>query len=117
MNLALATFSSPCLAFLPSKSLSSSALFLAFPSRMTLKLRACSAKPDSVLVSEPNNKIRPLAQKLQSFVKMDVLVGATGLMVGKFFNFPAKADSSPAMVEQELAFFGSKDDRIRKGRS
>ncbi|KAK8506282.1 hypothetical protein V6N11_082356 [Hibiscus sabdariffa] len=39
---------------------------------------------------------------------MDALVGATGLMVGKFFNFPAKADSSPAMMEYELAFPGVK---------
>ncbi|KAK8545378.1 hypothetical protein V6N13_066664 [Hibiscus sabdariffa] len=77
-------------------------------SARTLGLRSCSAMLDSVLISEPNNKNRPLAQKLQSFVKMDALVGATSLMVGKFFNSPAKADSSPAMMEYELAFLGVK---------
>ncbi|KAK8583038.1 hypothetical protein V6N13_069802 [Hibiscus sabdariffa] len=108
MNPALAAFSSPCLAFLPPKPLSSSALFSAFPSRRPLKLRACSAKPDPVPVSEQKSKNRPLAQKLQSFAKTAVLVGATGLMVGKFLNFPAKADSPPAMVEQEPVFLEEK---------
>ncbi|GMJ04490.1 SLOW GREEN 1 [Hibiscus trionum] len=110
MNPAVATFSSPCLACLPLKSLSPSASFLAFPSRGTLRLRACSAKPDFFPVSEPNGKNRPLAQKLQSFAKTAVLVGAAALMVGKFSNFPAKADSPPAMVEQEPAFLDEKEE-------
>ncbi|KAE8667278.1 protein SLOW GREEN 1 [Hibiscus syriacus] len=106
---ALATSSSPFLAFLPLKSLSSSASFLAFPSPKPLRLRACSAKPDSVPVSETNSWNRPLAQKLQSFAKTAVLVGATALMVEKFSNFPAKAEPAPAMVEQEPAFREEKE--------
>ncbi|KAL4320272.1 hypothetical protein GQ457_18G023440 [Hibiscus cannabinus] len=108
MNPALAAFSSPCLAFPSPKPLSSSALISAFPSRRPLRLRACSAKPDSVPVSEQKSRNRPLAQKLQYFVKTAVLVGATGLMVGKFLNFPARADSPPAMVEQEPVFLEEK---------
>ncbi|KAE8654741.1 protein SLOW GREEN 1 [Hibiscus syriacus] len=110
---ALATLSSPCLAFLPLKSLSSSASsasFLGFPSPKPLRLWACSAKPDSVPVSETNSWNRPLAQKLQSFAKTAVLVGATALMVGKFSNFPAKAEPAPAMVEREPAFREEKEE-------
>ncbi|KAK8650737.1 hypothetical protein V6N13_140364 [Hibiscus sabdariffa] len=70
-----------------------------FSLTQALRLKAYSAKHDFILVSESNNKNRPLARKLQSFVKTDVLVGAIGLMVGKFFNFPTKADASPTMVE------------------
>ncbi|KAE8710106.1 protein SLOW GREEN 1 [Hibiscus syriacus] len=113
MNTALATLSSPRLTFLPLKSpssSSSSASFLGFPSPKPLRLRACSAKLDSVPVSETNSKNRPLAQKLQSFAKTAVLVGATALMVGKFSNFPAKADPAPAMVEQEPAFREEKEE-------
>ncbi|GMI87578.1 SLOW GREEN 1 [Hibiscus trionum] len=104
--------SSPCLAFLPLKPLSSSsssAPFLAFPSPKPLTLRAYSATPDSVSVSKPNTKNPSFARKLQSFSKTAVLVGAAVLMVGKLSNFPAKADSAPTLVEQEPAFLEEKE--------
>ncbi|KAE8690901.1 hypothetical protein F3Y22_tig00110893pilonHSYRG00708 [Hibiscus syriacus] len=99
MNPTLATFSSPCTAVLPLKSLSSSAPLLAFPSPNPLRLRACCfAKPDFV------------AQKLQSLTKTAVFVGATALVIGKFSNFPARADPVPVTeVEKEPALLGEKE--------
>ncbi|KAE8720554.1 Detected protein of unknown function [Hibiscus syriacus] len=96
MNPTLATFSSPRTAVLPLKSLHSSsspAPFLTFPSPKPLRLRACcSVRPDSI------------AQKLQLFAKTAVLVGATTLMIGKFSEFPARADPVPVtVVENEPA--------------
>ncbi|XVE91911.1 hypothetical protein REPUB_Repub01dG0052100 [Reevesia pubescens] len=105
MNPTLATLSSPSSSFLHLKSLSSSsstsASFITFPSITTLRLRASSSNHDSIPISNPNNNNQSLTQKLQSFAKTAILVGATTLMIGKFSHFPAKADSSPTMTEQK----------------
>ncbi|KAK8567493.1 hypothetical protein V6N13_105460 [Hibiscus sabdariffa] len=104
MNPTLAAFSSPCLVLLPLKQLPSSSSSAPFLAPKPLRLRACSAKPDSVPDSKPSSKNRSFSQKLQSFSKTAVLVGVAALMVGKFSDFPAKAETAPAMVEQEPAF-------------
>ncbi|XWS22898.1 hypothetical protein CRYUN_Cryun29cG0075500 [Craigia yunnanensis] len=103
MNPTLATLSSPSPSFLHLKSLSSSsssASFLTFPSPKPPRLRASSANPDSIPISNLNNNNQPLTQKLQSFAKTAILLGATTLMVGKLSHLPAKADP-PTMTEQK----------------
>ncbi|KAK8522686.1 hypothetical protein V6N13_115644 [Hibiscus sabdariffa] len=110
MNLTLAAFSSPCLVFLPLKLLPSSSSSAPFLAPKPLRLRACSAKPDSVPVLKPKCKNRSFAQKLQSFSKSAVLIGVAAFMVGKFSDFPAKADTAPAMVEQEPAFLEEEEE-------
>ncbi|XP_022733602.1 protein SLOW GREEN 1, chloroplastic-like [Durio zibethinus] len=115
MNPTLATLSSPSPSFLHFKSLSSSsASFLTFPSPKPPRLRASSANPDSIPISNPNNNNQPIAQKLQSFAKTAILLGATTLMIGKLSHFPARADSPPKMTEQETTVIEEEEQREEK---
>ncbi|XP_022776508.1 protein SLOW GREEN 1, chloroplastic-like [Durio zibethinus] len=116
MNPTLATLSSPSPYFLPLKSFSSSSSsssssFLTFPFNKPLSLRASSANHDSIPISKHNNNNQLLTQKLQSFAKTAILLGATTMMIGKFSQFPAKADSPPTVTEQTTAILEEEEEQ------